>query len=205
MTRCGVVSHPREWEWTGFHEIMGMRRRYRLIDLDRLCWRLGTGSLEEVRKNLEASLAERLARDQVKREPWWTESLAVGSSGFLEKIRPLILSRRETEIVETDSGLWELKETEIPYGQDKRPKNDPKEIKFFYRVEPEIRRGFRISTRCGLHTLKKLLELNPRTRGKGCLEFGRDFRSPKRREDTEGLEQPVWKRLDLRAKGLESK
>ena len=87
---------------------------------------MDAGSLEEVGKNLEASLAERMARDQVKREPCWTESLAVGSSGFLEEIRPLILSRLETEIVETDSGLWELKETETPYGQEKGPKNDPK-------------------------------------------------------------------------------
>jgi hypothetical protein len=89
-------------------------------------WRLGAGSLEVVRKNLETSLAERMARDQVKREPCWTESLAVGSSGFIEKIRPLILSRLETEIVEMNSGFWELKETEIPYGQKKGPKNDPK-------------------------------------------------------------------------------
>jgi hypothetical protein len=60
-----------------------------------------------------------MARDQVKREPCWTESLAVGSIDFLEKIRPLILSRRETEIVETDSGLWELKETESLTGKKK--------------------------------------------------------------------------------------
>jgi hypothetical protein len=51
-----------------------------------------------------------MARDQVKLEPCWTKSLAAGSCGFLEKIRPLIFSGRETEIVETDSGLWELKD-----------------------------------------------------------------------------------------------
>ncbi len=27
--RCGVVSHPQGWEWVGYHEIMGHRRRYR--------------------------------------------------------------------------------------------------------------------------------------------------------------------------------
>jgi hypothetical protein len=54
-----------------------------------------------------------MARDQVIREPSWTESLAVGSSGFLEKISPLTLSRRETEIVETGTGTWMLKEGEM--------------------------------------------------------------------------------------------
>jgi putative transposase len=36
LNRCGVVCHPREWDWLGYHEIVGLRRRYRLIDLDRL-------------------------------------------------------------------------------------------------------------------------------------------------------------------------
>ena len=62
MVRCGVVGHPREWEWVGYHEIMGSRRRYRFLDLDQLCWRLGTAKLEEIRNNLAASLEERIAR-----------------------------------------------------------------------------------------------------------------------------------------------
>ena len=39
------VAHLQDWEWLGYHEIMGQRRRYRLLDLDRLCWRLQTDSL----------------------------------------------------------------------------------------------------------------------------------------------------------------
>jgi REP-associated tyrosine transposase len=117
MVRCGVVAHPRDWEWVGFHEIMGRRRRYRLIDAERLCWRLHTASIEEVRKNLEVSLAERIARDQAKRQACWTESLAVGSRGFVEKVQPLILSRRETEIVATTETIWSLQEEALPYGQ----------------------------------------------------------------------------------------
>ena len=120
MNRCGVVKRP-EWDWVGYREIMGMRHRYRLIDLDRLCWRLGTNDLEDVRRNLDASLEQRIARDQMKREPCWTESLAVGSSAFVRKIKPLIVSRRETEIVEGPGGM--LKETKIPYRQKTGSKN----------------------------------------------------------------------------------
>ena len=47
-------------------------------------------------------------REELKREACWTESLAVGSAGFVERIRPLILNRRETEIVEEQPGLWVL-------------------------------------------------------------------------------------------------
>jgi len=116
MVRCGRVSHPREWEWVGYHEIMGLRERYRLLDLERLCWRLGSDDLGEVRKNLESRLAETMARDRLERQACWTESLAVGSMGFLEKIKPLILSRRETEIVEESPELWVLQEKPVAYG-----------------------------------------------------------------------------------------
>lgn len=116
MVRCGVVAHPSQWPWVGYHEIMGRRQRYRLLDLDRLCWRLGTTHLEEVQKNLEASLQEAIVRDEMKRQAYWTESLAVGGPTFLEKMQGLILSRRETEIVEQESNLWVLKEKDVPYG-----------------------------------------------------------------------------------------
>jgi len=39
-----------------------------------------------------------LAFDLEAGEPIWTESLAVGSGGFVEKIKPMVLSRRETEV-----------------------------------------------------------------------------------------------------------
>ena len=117
MVRCKVVEHPRDWEWVGFQDIMGNRKRYRLIDVERLCWRLGAANVEDVRKNLMASLAERIARDEVKRQTCWTESLAVGSQGFVETVKPLILFRSRTEMVLTTDDTWVLREALIPYGQ----------------------------------------------------------------------------------------
>jgi putative transposase len=122
LVRCGVVAHPKDWPWLGYHEIMGTRRRYRLIDLERLCWRLRASSLEEVRANLAANLAEAIARQQVKRQEHWTECLAVGSREFVEAAQPRAVSRLETEIVEAEQALWVLKEAPAPYGQKTRPK-----------------------------------------------------------------------------------
>jgi hypothetical protein len=126
MVRCGVVTHPREWEWVGYHEILGKRRRYRLLDLDQLCCRLGTADLQEVRQNLAVSLEETIAKDQVARQACWTESLAVGSVSFVEKVKPFILSRRETEVIEAAEELWVLCETPSPYGQKSDLKNGSK-------------------------------------------------------------------------------
>jgi putative transposase len=117
MVRCGVVSHPREWEWVGWHEMMGTRRRYCLLDLEQLCWRLCAQDLEDVRRNLAVALEEAIARDDMQRAPYWTESLAVGSVSFLEQVQPLILSRRETEIEEATANVWTLSESAVPYGQ----------------------------------------------------------------------------------------
>ena len=32
MVRAGVVSHPSEWQWTGYNELLRPKSRYRLID-----------------------------------------------------------------------------------------------------------------------------------------------------------------------------
>jgi hypothetical protein len=124
--RCRVVSHPRELEWLGYHEINGTRRRYGLLDLERLCWCLGTDDVQEARRNLEAALADAITRGELKREPIGTESLALGSAGFVEKVRPMVLSRRETEVIQAAGGVSVLQESAPPYGQKTSPKNDPK-------------------------------------------------------------------------------
>jgi putative transposase len=84
MVRCGTVSHPQEWQWVGWHEITGRRSRYRLLDLDQLCWRLRIHTLGDLRKNLKFALEEAIARGDLKRERFWTESIAVGSAEFVK-------------------------------------------------------------------------------------------------------------------------
>jgi putative transposase len=115
MVRCGVVAHPRQWAWVGYHELIGARKRYRMIDLDRLCQHLGTGSLDELRANLNVSLEDWIARDRVQRESYWTESLAIGSQGFVERMAPQVKWRQETETFKCSDDLWVLRESEVPY------------------------------------------------------------------------------------------
>ena len=44
-------------------------------------------------------------------------ALAVGSAGYLERIRPLILDRQQTEVVQEGPELWFLQEAAAPYGE----------------------------------------------------------------------------------------
>ena len=82
-----------------------------------MCWRLRAADLDKVRKNLEVSLAERIAREELKRQARWTESLAVGSRAFVETAQPLITERCETEITMTADNIWSLHETAMSYGR----------------------------------------------------------------------------------------
>jgi putative transposase len=121
MVRAGVVAHPREWPWVGYHEITGERRRYRLSDVERWSWRVGTDDVGEVSAHLESALVQGIAKGRVNREPMRTESLALGSAGFVEKIKPLILSRQETEVIQEADGMSVLRESPAPYGRENTP------------------------------------------------------------------------------------
>ena len=105
---------------------MEHRRRYRLLDLKRLCWRQATGDIQELRRNLEAALVDAIARGVVKREAIWTESLAVGRAGFVEKIQPTVLTRRETEVIEVGEDVSVLRESPSPYGLEAGSENAAK-------------------------------------------------------------------------------
>ena len=54
--------------------------------------------------------------------------LGGGSLGFVEKVKPLILFRRKTEMVPTADDVWVLQEAVIPYGQKTGAKNASKAV-----------------------------------------------------------------------------
>jgi hypothetical protein len=65
-------------------------------------------------------------QEQFKREACWTEGLTVGSDGFVERIRPLILSRQETELAQRDEETWVLKDSAMACSAEMGSKNAPK-------------------------------------------------------------------------------
>ncbi len=94
MVRAGVVSHPEEWDWCGYQELMGLRRRYRLIDTTGLLQILKLDSLGEFRTLYRQQLEQQLARgEEQEREPCWTESLALGSETFVTRVAETLKNR----------------------------------------------------------------------------------------------------------------
>ena len=73
--------------------------------------------LKEYQGDAYAPVAERIAKDQVKREAKWTESLAVGSQSFVENLERRIRNRQQTEML-SEGQTWVLRENYGPVFED---------------------------------------------------------------------------------------
>ena len=107
---------------SGYQEPMGLRRRSRLLDSQRLLEALGGVTVKDFRRQYEALILERIAKDELKRGPGWTEAIAVGSEGYVREMEGLIRGRQQVTI-ESAEGLWTLKEAGAPYGSFSEAQN----------------------------------------------------------------------------------
>lgn len=117
MVRAGVVHHPRDWKWCGYHELTGRRTRYRILDVPRLISSLGYADLETFRSRYEEMITERIQKDP-RREPCWTEAIAVGSKDYVEEAQARCTYRRRTDlytIASEDDAGWILREPDGAY------------------------------------------------------------------------------------------
>ena len=109
MVRCAVVPHPCDWSWSGYHELMGSRKRNRLLDVRKLLSLVRANDVAEFRVHLNAALREAIAKDELKREAKWTEALAVGSRTFVEAVAQKVRHRRNLECQDAGAA-WVLRE-----------------------------------------------------------------------------------------------
>ena len=119
MVRAGVVSHPSAWRWCGHGELVGERSRYRLIDRDGLSDLLGPELRHEFEPEYRAGIEAAIGKRKLQREPWWTESIAVGDEAFIERVKGQTLYRRHLETSQAVDGLWVVREAVEAYGSDR--------------------------------------------------------------------------------------
>lgn len=87
MVRAGVVNHPSEWEFCGYNEIQKPPERYSVIDrlgLQHLC---GFSDSEQFVSQHRQWVSDAIVNDSNRRENCWTESIAIGSSSFVEETK----------------------------------------------------------------------------------------------------------------------
>jgi len=87
MVRAGVVAHPSQWAWSGYAEVEKPRERYSIIDHRALMELLGISTIDELLRLRKDWVDEAIARREKGRESKWTESVAVGSRGFVDDVK----------------------------------------------------------------------------------------------------------------------
>ena len=115
MVRAGVVSHPREWSFSGYNEIQNPRKRYGLIDHEKLIEMVEAKSQNDLRKDYVEWIEERLNNGNPFREDKWTESVAVGGEEFLKEIKEDLGVRVLGRETITDGDQHQLREAQQPY------------------------------------------------------------------------------------------
>ena len=126
MVRARAVGHPREWVWTGWHELMGEQRRNRLVDFAAVLDAVGCQRASDFRGHYAQMITDTLARGTLEREPLWTEAVAIGSPAFVADVERDLLkdcTRKRLETTASEHGAMVLRETAGGYGSKKAPGN----------------------------------------------------------------------------------
>jgi len=124
MVRAGVVKHPQEWSFCGYHEIQKPKERYGIIDYRRLIALLHMRNIEELQELQMAWVVEALSSERLGRESKWTESIAVGSEHFVSATKERLGIRARGRYMVGKNGAFELREAANSYSVNLDAKND---------------------------------------------------------------------------------
>jgi putative transposase len=116
MVRAGAVSHPCDWPWCGYQELLREKTRYRLLDVGRLLELLGNIDFESFAAEYRARIETAIAEKRLSREKRWTESIAVGGQAYVRKIAAAIHRERlSPRVEESEDGSWAVWEPSSDY------------------------------------------------------------------------------------------
>ena len=135
MVRAGVVSHPSMWPFCGYNEIQSPRKKNVLIDHKKLRALVGIRSYDSMRLHHKGWIDEYLGSQKIGRDDKWTRSIAVGSKGFVEKVRSILFGLVRGRKVKESGDGYQLREPSAPYRVDFEAENEDIgiEIKHFWK------------------------------------------------------------------------
>lgn len=121
MVRAGVITHPDQWMWTGWHELVGMVEPSGIINISALLKRLDQPCRLRFRNHYRETIEQALLKPKLNiRESRWTESVAMGSLDFLQHVEAdldLAGLRRRLRREESAVNRWCLREQSPDYPQ----------------------------------------------------------------------------------------
>ena len=115
MVRAGIVSHPADWKWCGYQELVGERERYRLLDMAEVVSLWDCDTVSDFRAQYRRTIEEALEKRLLGREPWWTESIAVGSETIVKHVGEETQRRPELCYEAVTPSRWVVREASEAY------------------------------------------------------------------------------------------
>lgn len=125
MVRAGVVRHPEEWAFSGYHEIVGSKKRNTILDRRAILKLLELNSLDVLESQYQEITDEALARDRQVREESWSESLAVGGRDFITGFQDKLRTRGKRRKIAAEGDGFIIREGLSRYGAVFGVKNEP--------------------------------------------------------------------------------
>jgi putative transposase len=115
MVRAGAVRHPRDWPAGGYREIQFPPKRYAIVDRRSLMALLGFTSEERLKAVHAGWIEEALQANANRRDPNWTESLAVGRQDFVESVQAALGIAARHRSIQAIGDTHVLREPQAPY------------------------------------------------------------------------------------------
>jgi hypothetical protein len=125
MVRAGAVSHPDNWEQSGYREIQKPPKRYAIIDLPILSELSGFADVRDFQTAHRQWVKQTLERGRTVRDDRWSEAIAVGSLVFVESVKSELGGKAMHRGVEQKDGAYTLRERNEAYNGDFSGESEP--------------------------------------------------------------------------------
>ena len=115
MVRAGAVSHPYDWNHSGYREIQRPPERYSIIIQTELIHTSGLNDLVQFQEAHRQWVANELAKDALGREHIWTESIAVGHKDYVKNMQAVLGIRAKDRQCTGEGDTHQLRESAAAY------------------------------------------------------------------------------------------
>lgn len=115
MVRAGAVTHPGDWDVSGYRELQAPPARYAILNVAAVSTLCGFNDIASFQDAHHRWIEQALRESVDAREPCWSEAIAVGSKGFVEKIQQELGINAKYRDVREEGDTCVLRETILPY------------------------------------------------------------------------------------------
>ena len=139
MVRAGVVKHPEDWPFGGYRHILAPPKRYRLTDNKKFMELMNIREIGRLREAYRKRVDSAIMRGDIKRQPQWTESIAVGDKVYVEKVKDQMGYKAIGRKVVENGDSFVLREPQVSYQSvsDRAVRLQPEDNTIYWQNRPD--------------------------------------------------------------------